>query len=287
MKHIFFILSLCLLFMCSCVKQTPAEVKVMTLNVRIDAPSDSMNNWQYRKDSISAFIHKNDFDILGLQEVYHNQMEDLHARLPEYASVGVGRVDGKEQGEYSPVFYKKDKYTLLDSNTFWISEFPDSVGTRSWDSAFARIATWAKLKDNKSGKVLLVLNTHLDHVGVEARHKGAQLIIERLKNIASPGDAVIATGDFNFAEQEKAAYEAMTTNEFVMKDSHKIAEKSSGAGFTFHDFGRLPDERRKKIDYVFVSPDIKVVSSNIFFDEIAEGRYLSDHNPILVDMILN
>ena len=114
-----------------------------TFNIRYDNPADSLNNWQFRKDTVTRFIQAQDMDIVGMQEVLHNQLEDLLQRLPGYKVIGVGRDDGKTQGEYAPLLYKEERFEVLDSNTFWLSQYPDSVGFIGWDGACTRIATWA------------------------------------------------------------------------------------------------------------------------------------------------
>ena len=257
------------------------QVKWATFNIRYDNPADGENNWKYRKDRVATFIKDQGIDIVGMQEVLHNQLEDLKQRLPEYAEVGVGRDDGKTQGEYSPLFYRKDRFELLDSNTFWLSQYPDSVGFVGWDGACTRIATWARLRDRKSGKVFLAVNTHFDHVGTEARKNSALLIIRRIKEIVGDKPAVL-TGDFNVSEKWEA-YQTITQNAFVLKDTWKIAARREGVGYTFHDFGREPKEKREKIDYIFVTPQIKV--KNAFIPQEVEGQYLSDHNPEVATLV--
>ena len=277
-KQIFWMLAgvvLLALGACSQKKEEKVQVKWGTFNVRYDNPADSMNNWQYRKDRVADFVKSQNLDVVGMQEVLHNQLEDLKARLPEYTEVGVGRDDGKTQGEYSPLFFKKDRFDLLDSNTFWLSQYPDSVGFIGWDGACTRIATWAKLKDKNSGRIIMAVNTHFDHVGTEARTKSALLIIDKIKKIVGEQPAVL-TGDFNVSDKWDA-YQTITTNEFVMKDAFKIAEKKEGVDYTFHDFGRIPADSCEKIDYIFVTPQIKVVDELIPAE--TPGQFLSDHNP--------
>lgn len=277
-KQIFWMLAgvvLLALGACSQKKEEKVQVKWGTFNVRYDNPADSMNNWKYRKDRVADFVKSQNLDVVGMQEVLHNQLEDLKARLPEYTEVGVGRDDGKTQGEYSPLFFKKDRFDLLDSNTFWLSQYPDSVGFIGWDGACTRIATWAKLKDKNSGRIIMAVNTHFDHVGTEARTKSALLIIDKIKEIVGEQPAVL-TGDFNVSDKWDA-YQTITTNEFVMKDAFKIAEKKEGVDYTFHDFGRIPADSCEKIDYIFVTPQIKVVDELIPAE--TPGQFLSDHNP--------
>ena len=204
-------------------------------------------------------------------------MEDLKAGLPNYAAIGVGRDDGKEKGEYSPLFYRADKYEVLESNTFWLSQYPDSAGFIGWDGACTRIATWAKFKDKATGKIFMGVNTHFDHVGTEARRESALLIIKKIKEIVGDQPAVV-TGDFNVNDQSEA-YQTITTNEFVLKDAYKMTDQKAGPNYTFHDFGRYAMEKREKIDFIFVTPQIKVLNTEIAQNPETKTGYLSDHNP--------
>lgn len=223
-------------------------------------------------------------DIVGMQEVLHNQLEDLLQRLPGYKSIGVGRDDGKTKGEYAPILYKEDRFEVLDSNTFWLSQYPDSIGFIGWDGACTRIATWAKMKDKQSGKIFMAVNTHFDHVGVTARREGALLIIRKIKEIVGDRPAVL-TGDFNVNDQSEA-YRTITSNAFVLKDAAKIAGKQTGVDYTFHNFGQIPSEQCEKIDFIFVTPQIKVLDSFIPKEAAPGSKFLSDHNPQIVHLIL-
>lgn len=267
---------------CSSNQNNASDITWATFNIRYDNPEDSLNNWQYRKDTVANFILAQDIDIIGMQEVLQNQLEDLKARLPEYAEIGVGREDGKTKGEYAPIFFKKDKFEILDSNTFWLSQYPDSIGFIGWDGACTRIATWAKIKDKRNGKIFMAINTHFDHVGTEARRKGALLIIDKIKEIVGNEPAVL-TGDFNVNE-ESEAYKTITTNNFVLKDAHKVASNKSGVDYTFHNFGRLNPDNYDKIDFIFITPQIKVNSSYIPKEADKNGQFLSDHNPEIVHL---
>ena len=266
----------------SCSTSRTLSLKWATMNVRYDNPADSLNNWNYRKDSVAAFIKRQNIDVIGLQEVRNNQLEDLKLRLPEYAEVGVGRDDGKTAGEYAPIFYKKDKFDLLDSKTFWLSQYPDSAGFVGWDGACTRIATWAKLKNRENGQVVFAINTHLDHVGVDARKKGALLIIEQIKKLAE-GMPVVLTGDFNVPETSEV-YSIITNNEFKFNDAQKVAETTSGPKYTFHNFGKSPLKKREKIDYIFVTPEVTVKNSSIEQETAEDNFFLSDHNPQVVTL---
>ena len=253
------------------------QIEWATFNMRYDNPGDSLNNWQYRKDTVCQYILAKKMDIIGMQEVLHNQLEDLKAGLPNYAAIGVGRDEKKEKGEYSPLFYRADKYEVLESNTFWLSQYPDSAGFIGWDGACTRIATWAKFKDKATGKIFMGVNTHFDHVGTEARRESALLIIKKIKEIVGDQPAVV-TGDFNVNDQSEA-YQTITTNEFVLKDAYKMTDQKAGPNYTFHDFGRYAMEKREKIDFIFVTPQIKVLNTEIAQNPETKTGYLSDHNP--------
>lgn len=278
-KIMYLLLAVCMLAGCS-EGEKKVKVRWATFNIRLDTPVDSLNRWGYRMERAAQFIKDAQLDVVGTQEVLHSQFEDLKRMLPEFEGVGVARDDGKTKGEYSSVFYRKDVFDALDSGTFWLSEYPDSVGLKGWDAACVRVATWAKLQHKETGKIVMAVNTHFDHVGVEARKQSALLIIRKIKEIVGDRAAVL-TGDFNVTDQSDA-YQTITTNEFMLKDAHKIAEKVSGVNYTFHNFTRQPLEKRSKIDFIFVTPHIRVLSSDI--PQEVEGALLSDHNPQWIEM---
>ena len=177
MKNMFFnsVLVAFVLLVASCSKQPEAKVDVMSFNIRLDHVADSLNNWKYRKDAAAQMIIYYAPDVVGMQEVLKNQLDDLKNRLPQYTVLGVGRADGKEKGEYCSLFYKTDRFDLVKSGNFGLSETPDSIGIKGWDAACERIVTWAVLKDKVSGKELAAFNTHFDHIGKVARRESAVL----------------------------------------------------------------------------------------------------------------
>lgn len=261
--------------------QMPVELNVMTYNIRYDNPDDNQNNWKYRRDNAANAIRFYDADILGTQEVLHNQLQDLKERLSGYDVVGVGRDDGKEKGEYSALWYKKDRFTLLDSGNFWLSETPLIIASKGWDGACVRIASWVKLKDKKSGKSLFALNTHFDHIGVVARKESVKLILNKVAEL-SKGIPVIVTGDFN-AEPESNVIKGLTdtSNNKHLIDSRTVSPIVYGPAWSFHDFGRIPLNERTLIDYIFVRNGVKVLKYGVLA-ETKDSTFLSDHAPILV-----
>lgn len=264
-------------------QQAPASepINVMSFNIRYDNPEDSLDNWKFRKDRAANAIRFYNVDILGTQEVLHNQLEDLKQRLPEYDVIGVGREDGKEKGEYSALWYKKDRFTLIDSGYFWLSETPEVAGSKGWDGACERIASWAKLKDKVTGKEVFALNTHLDHVGVVARREGISLMLDKVNQL-SDGLPVIVTGDFN-SEPESDVIKHVTdpTNPEHLTDTREASPIVYGPSWSFHDFGKIPYKYRSLIDYVFVRNGFKVVRYGVLAETENES-FLSDHAPVLV-----
>lgn len=260
-----------------------AEFNVMTYNIRYDNPDDSLNNWKYRKERVVNSILFYDADILGTQEVLHNQMEDLRESLPGYESIGVGREDGKEKGEYSALFYKKSRFSVIDAGYFWLSETPDVAGSKGWDGACERIASWAKLKDEKSGKNFLALNTHFDHVGQIARRESVNLILNRLSVLAD-GLPIILMGDFNAKPESEVIKQIIdTTNENHLIDSRSISPVVYGPEWSFHAFGRIPYDKRSLIDYIFVSKGIEVLRYGVLA-ETENDEFLSDHAPVIASV---
>lgn len=261
--------------------QMPVEFNVMTYNIRYDNPDDNQNNWKYRRDNAANAIRFYDADILGTQEVLHNQLQDLKERLSGYDVVGVGREDGKEKGEYSALWYKKDRFTLLDSGNFWLSETPLVTASKGWDAACVRIASWVKLKDKKSGKCLFALNTHFDHKGVVARKESVKLILNKVAEL-SKGIPVVVTGDFN-AEPETNVIKGLTdsNNNKHLIDSRAVSPIVYGPAWSFHDFGKIPLNERTIIDYIFVRNGVKVLKYGVLA-ETKDSTFLSDHAPILV-----
>ncbi|WP_279070066.1 endonuclease/exonuclease/phosphatase family protein [Alistipes timonensis] len=271
MKKLFFLLALTAAVSCN----APQELTVMTLNMRYDNPEDGANNWRFRRERIAGLIRSEAVDLLGTQEVLANQFDDLQALLPGYRAVGVGREDGARAGEFNAVFFRSDRFELLDSGVFWLSENPETPGSKGWDGACERLATWTVLRD-KSGGELLFINTHLDHIGEQARREGVALLLRRIETLRA-GRPVILTGDFN-AEPSSPVI-ARIVADSALRSAWDTAPIRSGSAWSFSDFGQLPEEERPLIDYVFYGGGLEVVSCSILPDTLG-GGYLSDHAPV-------
>ena len=249
------------------------SLSVMTFNMRYDNPEDGQNNWRFRRERIAGVIKAQEVDVLGTQELLSNQFDDLSGLLTGYQGVGVGRLDGAESGEYCAVFFRKDRFTLLDSGTFWLSETPEVVGSLGWDGACERIATWVVLRD-RDGRELFFIDTHLDHV---ARDEGVSLLMKRIETL-SGGRPVILTGDFN--SEPGSSVVAHVQKDGVLRDAKAIAAQRSGTDWSFSDFGQIPEAERPLLDYIFVSGDIEAVRYEVLPDTF-DGGYVSDHAPVM------
>lgn len=216
-------------------------------------------------------------DSFGVQEAHIDWMKPLTAALPEYGWVGVGREDGKEDGEFEAVFYLKEKFTASDSGHFWISETPD-VPSKSWDSACTRMATYVKLTDKVTGKSYVHINTHLDHIGRVARVNGARMIAEKAASFG--GLPVVATGDFNVTPDSDCYATMISSN---MGDARTLAPDSDSS-FTFHWFD--PDKYHDIIDYVFVDRATVAPVRFRVFNEKINGSFYSDHYAVYADIEL-
>lgn len=245
-------------------------MKVMSFNVLCYGKDE--NEWKKRIPRVQKVIEQEDPDAFGVQEAHHDWMEALTKALPDYDFVGVGRDDGKKKGEYSAVFYKKEKYSKRRSGSFWLSETPEKPG-KGWDAACVRICSWAKLKNKETEKEFIFMNTHLDHVGQVAMQKGAELIAEKGAEIA--GDLpVILTGDFNVTP-DSVPCKAVKDGGFT--DTRDIA-KETDLSHTYHGF-TTGTEGIATIDYVFVKGNIKVKAFTVVKDQI-DGHFPSDHFPV-------
>lgn len=280
MKKLFTLfISMILLASCN-EKQETIDLNIMSFNVRLDTPADSLDSWLHRKDCAAQIILDRQADIVGAQEVLFHQLNDLKDRLPNYNSIGVGRQDGATQGEYSPILYNKNRFAETKSGYFWLSETPDITGSKGWDGACERVATWAILKDIKSGKELFILNTHLDHIGVVARKEGVSLLLDKIDELGKDLPVVL-TGDFN-AEPESDVIKHITD---LSNDKHLIDTKTSAsevisAKWTYHGYGKIPENEYEYVDYIFVNKKVEVLKFEVLPEKLSD-IYLSDHTPIL------
>ena len=225
------------------------ELTVATYNIRNANKGDAErgNGWERRCPWVCGLIEFQGFDIFGSQEVLDGQLHDMLAQLPDYAYIGVGRDDGKAKGEYSPIFYKKERFRLLDEGHFWLSEVTDRPN-KGWDAALPRICTWGHFLDRQTRRRFWFFNLHMDHVGVRAREESAKLVVAKIREMCGPREFVILTGDFN-VDQNNPIYTTFTASG-VLADSYETAARRYAPNGTFNNFNpTLKTDSR--IDHIF------------------------------------
>ena len=257
------------------------NMQVMSYNIRYDNGGDGKNNWTGRAPKVASLFAKHDVDLGGLQEVLHNQMEWLQRNLTAYEFVGVGRDDGKQAGEYAPIFFRKSDFELVKTDTVWLSKTPDKPGSRGWDAALPRITTFAVLRHKASGKQILLGSAHYDHRGKQAKRNSASVIHDYISKQTAEMDSplLILTGDFNDVSQSSAI--RALENQNCLFDAHRLTDERSGPNSTWNGFRRIEGNRR--IDYVFMNP-VTPVLSHVIDDSKIDRRFPSDHLPVIVSM---
>jgi len=257
-------------------------ITVMSYNIRFNNPGDGINAWPHRSDHVAEMMgEKYQTDIIGVQEALKSQIDDLQERLPDYSWVGVGRDDGEEAGEFSPIFYRPDRFELIVANTFWLSELPHQPGHISWDAMHTRVATWARFTDLSSNQDFYVINTHFDNRGNRARVESAKLIRSFIADLKEH-IPVIVTGDFNAPESSKA-YSVMSEIPGIIDSRYASETGHEGPTATFNNWEELrADESR--IDYIFVRDNVRVLTHRIL-DDRYDGRFPSDHLPVIVELL--
>lgn len=273
----FFYWSLLFLLFLPTLQANANDLRVMTFNIRYDNKEDGTQQWANRKESIAQYLHGTSADLIGMQEVLKNQLEDLKAMLPHHAYIGVGRDDGKEEGEYAPLFYDTRRFECKESGYFWLSETPEtpSIG---WDAACPRIVSWGYFYDRESHKEIACFNLHLDHVGQKARRKSLALLNERISPYLEAGVAVLVLGDFNASPSD-----TLMQSPLPLRDSYLLCDSKIGPNWTFHDFVQIPHIARERIDYIFCSSSLIPHCYQASHPEEEERTtFLSDHTPVLV-----
>lgn len=249
------------------------EIKVTSYNIRQDTSSDQGDrDWSKRAPGVVKFLKDGGYSMIGLQEAKDNQVEDIQKGLPSFKRVGVGRDDGKKNGEYSPLFYDPAVWTVdpVEQGTFWLSDTPEKPGSKTWGNGVTRICSWGRFT-GKNGKAIYVFNTHWDHRSQPSREKAAELIVKRIKERKHGGDPVILMGDFNATTENPAIKTLLGSG--LLVDHGGGDQKLT---FNFWKPGLKPGLR---IDHIFTSPSIKKAK----FEVLADGDPVnSDHQPVVL-----
>ena len=261
-------------------KPANAPLRVMSYNIRYATKTDSINYWDNRKSKVAGLLRYHQADLIGVQEALHRQLTDLEKDLPEFAWYGVGRDDGKISGEFSAIYYRKNRFKPLDKGTFWLSETPEKPGSKNWDAAITRLCSWVKFQDLKTGHTFFHFNTHYDHMGKIAREKSSEILVAKIKAIAGTTPVVI-TGDFN-VPQTAPAYATMI-NGTTIKDAQFISETPHYGPLGTSGGFLVNRPLKAKIDYVFVKGPIRVLQHAVITDQW-DNYYPSDHLPVLAEI---
>lgn len=245
-----------------------------TYNIRTDTPADAPDHkWSDRKSLVIDMIKTYKFDVFGIQEAKSNQMADMTSLLPEFGKIGVDRnADGT--GEYTAIFYKKEKFSIISSGNFWLSSTPDAPGSIGWDAAYPRVCTWAKIKDINTGTSFFYFNTHLD-LRPQAQIQSVNLLLTKIGQIAGT-NPVVLSADFNF-DQYSVKYNTLN-NSGKFKDAYTLNNypyNPKGHTYNGYDISLVSD---KRIDHIFVSAHFQVDQFGILSDTY-NGNLPSDHYP--------
>jgi endonuclease/exonuclease/phosphatase family metal-dependent hydrolase len=270
-----------LLFTITCMSNLSMHAQsiiVGTFNIRYDNPRDSGNLWVDRKAYVASLIRFHDLDVFGTQEGLKHQLDDIQQQLPQYERYGIGRDDGATKGEYSAIFYKKEKFTLLKSGDFWLSETPDKPGF-GWDARINRICSWVQLKDKTSGQSFFCFNVHFDHQGMMARKESSKLLLSKMQSISGK-DPVILTGDFN-GDHTTEWYQTLASSG-IIKDSFREVQYPYVNNGSFQNFGRNFNTN-DIIDHIFISSHFNTKRWGVLTDSYS-GKFPSDHFPILTEL---
>ena len=251
------------------------QLIVGTFNIRYDNPRDSGNLWKDRAPVVASLIRFHEFDIVGTQEGLKHQLDDIKNALPEFSCYGKGRDDGQSKGEHSVIFYRKDKFFVVDSGDFWLSQTPEKPGP-GWDARLNRICSWIKLRIKQGGKIFYVFNIHYDHQGVQARIESSKLMIAKIRETAGK-QPVIFTGDFN--GNHESEWYLYIKNSGVVKDVRELAAHPYINNGSFNAFG-TNNASKDIIDHIFISSHFTVRKYGILTDTY-HGKFPSDHFPVI------
>lgn len=254
-----------------------SSMKVMTFNIRYDNRADyeNGNGWKQRREHLVQLILHYDPDLLGVQEAEKHQLDYLLQELGEYAYLGISRDNDENKGEYSAILYRKDRFSVLQHQTFWLSVTSD-VPSIGWDANLPRIVTWGQFEDKNNGEQFFYFNTHFDHLGVQAREHSSKLVVEKINEIAEKAP-VILTGDFN-ATPEAPPYNILSKD---LLDARSVAiNPAYGPEGTFSGFELTSFEKFPRIDYMFVR-GFSVYSYETIAD-FFNDKFPSDHLPIMM-----
>jgi len=275
--------------------ENTSQLRIVTFNIlQGNAQKNNENRWENRRDLVVNILRENQPDVVGLQEALRLQLDQIRQGLGQYREIGVGRDDGKTEGEYCAILYRLDRFDVDESGTFWLSDTPEVPGSITWGNACTRICTWARFIEKKSRLAFYAFNLHLDHVSQPSREKSAVLLVKRIAGRKWP-DPFIVTGDFNAGEDNPAILylkgrkaldkdnAGPVPNPILLADTFRVLHPDDKEVGTFNE---LQGKRSgPKIDYIFVPGDLEVLQAEIVRTQYA-GRWPSDHFPVAATLRL-
>ena len=274
----YFVLIIITLALVSCTRESESY-RVMTYNIRYDNPNDGPDQWAHRKKQLCEQIKAQQLDVFGVQEALHHQLMYIDSSFVNYQYVGVGRDDGKTKGEYSAIFYNTDTFNVKDQGTFWLSDTPESISV-GWDASMERICTYALFENVASKVQFWVFNAHFDHIGDMARLNSAKLIVEKIQQFNNNNLPVILMGDLNLTPESKPIVYLSE----LMNDTKTVsATPPTGMTGTYNSF-KTDQAVNDRIDYIFTSKQNVEVMQYRVLSETHNGRYLSDHFAVVVEV---
>ena len=256
------------------------EIDALSFNIRFDNPKDGENAWPNRKEMVGQWVKSESPDVIGLQEALRHQIDDIKKVATAYSEYGVGRDDGKSRGEHCTILYLKKRFSLdkSDCGTFWFSDTPEKIASKSWGNEIPRICTWARFIEKKTEKGFYVYNVHYDHRSQPSRLGASELIIKRISKRKRSNEPIILMGDFN-ASENNPAIKIFKDEPLNLVDTFRVVKPDEKMVKTFHGF-RGGSFSGGKIDHVFMLPKMGKVSSAEIVRFNKENRYLSDHYPV-------
>lgn len=284
-------LLLSMLVLCIAAVSSFGSIRVMSYNIRCLNKGDGPNGWEYRRPATPAMIYDIRPTVFGVQEAYRVQLDYILEQCPRYKEVGVGRNDGADGGEHMSVFYDADSLKILNWGNYWLSQTPDrpSVG---WDARYPRTATWALFEIKSSGQKFYFVNTHLDHIGVEARKNGLRMIFDKIQEMNKEGYPMVLTGDFNVTPDNDGLSDLNT----LMKPA-RFTAKDAEKGGSFNGWGQYgksksapvlgkdqPTDDLLPIDYIYYSGFSDCLTFKVVKRTYSGVEYISDHYPVYSDL---
>jgi endonuclease/exonuclease/phosphatase family metal-dependent hydrolase len=271
-------------------QQAPAPARepltVMSFNIRYGTANDGDNHWKLRRELVFDVMREANADLVGLQEALDGQIQELLQALPQYSVVGVGRDDGRTHGEYAAILYRRDRFRVADAGTFWFSDTPEVVASKSWGNTITRICTWARFVD-RDGRAFWHYNVHFDHQSQPSRERSAALLAERIAARRVTSEPAIVTGDFNVGEDNPAIRRLTAPHDgapALYVDTFRVRHPDERTVGTFSGF-KFGQTGGDKIDYVLVPPGTQVIDAAIIRTSRGD-RYPSDHFPVIARVIL-